>query len=394
VIGERLPELLRNAPLPDARRAEERGWRVVRAAYGRRPPAGITSRRATRFAIAVALGALALALALTPAGAKVADLVHDVVRPGARNAEPALTSLPTGGRLLVTAPTGSWVVDPDGTRRRLGAYDDAAWSPHGLFVAASAGRELSAVEPDGTVRWSLPSSHPASDPAWAPSGIRVAYRSGDSLRVVAGDGTGDRRIVRRAAPTPPAWAPLENRNVLTFVDRDRTVRAIDVESGRTLWRSAPFSGRIHTLQWSSGGRLLVAASSFYVILDLRGRAVAKGGTGGRTEAAAIAPDGKAVAVAHRTTTGSELTLARAGGRAGITARRLFAGPGRFSDVTWSPNGAWILLGWSNADQWLFIRQADRGVVAFSDISRQFAPGASGPVAFPRVAGWARTATGG
>ncbi len=102
MTAERLHDLLRDVPIPDERGAEERGWRVVRAAYGQRSPAARAGRRATRVAIAVALGALALALVLTPAGAKVADLVHDVVRPGEPNAEPELTSLPTAGRLLVT----------------------------------------------------------------------------------------------------------------------------------------------------------------------------------------------------------------------------------------------------------------------------------------------------
>jgi PQQ-like domain/WD40-like Beta Propeller Repeat len=386
VSGARLHDALREVPVPDARRAEERGWRVVRAAFERREPTPVARGRPSRLAIAIGLAVLALALALTPAGAKVADIVHDVVEPGERNARPELTSLPTSGALLVTSPSGAWVASDDGTKRRLGGYGAAAWSPNGLFVAVAAGRELTAVEPDGTVHWSLPANQRVADPAWAPSGIRVAYRAGDSLRIVAGDGTGDRRLVRRVAPTPPAWEPTANRNILAFVGLDRRVHAVDVESGRTLWRSAPFIGGVQTLQWSSNGHLLVGAGSFFVILDDRGQAIAKAPTG-RAEATALAPDGSAVAVARRIAGRSELTLVPASPRGPGSERELFAGPGRFTGLTWSPDGAWLLLGWRDADQWLFVRPADRKVVAVSGISRQFAPGTSGPVGFPRVTGW-------
>jgi PQQ-like domain/WD40-like Beta Propeller Repeat len=392
VNEQQITDLLRGTPAPDERAAEERGWRVVQAAFEQRSPARRPARRPNRVAIAIAIAIGALVLALTPAGAKVADLVHDVVHPGAKNARPELTSLPTSGRLLVTAPSGSWVVAEDGGKRRLGAYDDAAWSPHGLFVAVTRGRELTAVEPDGTVRWSLSADHHVSDPAWAPSGIRVAYRAGDSLRVVAGDGTGDRRLARNVAPTPPAWAPEGDRNVLAFVGPDQRVRAVDVESGKALWSSAPFGGGVQSLQWSSSGRLLVMTRSFFVILDERGRAIAKGPTDGPAEAAAFAANGKTIALARRTNAGSELVLLSLKA-AGLSQRELFAGPGRFTNVTWSPDGAWALLDWRDADQWLFIRPADRKVVAVSGISRQFAPGASARVGFPRVAGWCCAATG-
>ena len=87
----------------------------------------------------------------------VADWVRDLVRaerPTAGRA-PALTALPSPGRLLVAGPGGVWVVQSCGGARRLGAYEDATWSPRGLFAGATRGRSLSAVEPDGTVRWTL-----------------------------------------------------------------------------------------------------------------------------------------------------------------------------------------------------------------------------------------------
>ncbi len=388
----RIMKLVRDSRAPEEPAAEERGWQVVRAAFEQRSPARRPTRRLGRVGIAVALGLLVLALVLTSAGAKVADLVHDVVHPGQKNARPALTSLPAAGGLLVTSPKGAWVVAADGGKRRLGSYDGATWSPKGLFAAVTKGRELTAVAPDGTVHWSLSAAHPVSDPAWAPGGLRVAYRAGSSVRVVAGDGTDDRLIARHVASTPPAWVPTAPRNVLTFVGRDERVRAVDVDTGRTLWRSPPFGGGIESLNWSSAGQLLVVSRSFVVTLNHHGRAIAKSATGGRVEAAAVSPNGTKVALARRTRTGSELILVTSPPM-GLPHRDLFSGPGRFTDVTWSPDGSWILLGWRDADQWLFIRAGDGKVDAVSDISRQFAPGARGAVGFPHVAGWTRTAAG-
>ena len=131
-----------------------RGWRVVHGAFEARHPVHVRPRL-SRLAIALALGLLIAGIALSPAGAKVADVVHDVVEPGSDNAQPALTSLPASGRLLVSSPQGPWIVDQDGSQRLLGAYQEAAWSPSGMFAAVTRGRQLTAVDPVGTCagRW-------------------------------------------------------------------------------------------------------------------------------------------------------------------------------------------------------------------------------------------------
>jgi carboxylate-amine ligase len=51
------------------------------------------------------------------------------------------------------------------------------------------------------------------------------------------------------------------------------------------------------------------------------------------------------------------------------ARLLFAGPGAFGDIAWSPDGRWLLVGWPTADQWLFLRGSR--VHAVSNIREQF-----------------------
>jgi dipeptidyl aminopeptidase/acylaminoacyl peptidase len=161
------------------------------------------------------------------------------------------------------------------------------------------------------------------------------------------------------------------------------------DSEQTLWTSVPLGGRVKSLAWSSTGHLLVLTRSFFVILDERGRPIAKGPTGGSAEAAAFSPDGRSIALARRRGARSQLVLLRAD-TTGLAERSLYAGPGRFSDVAWSPDGAWIVTGWRDADQWLFVRPADRRVVAMADISRQFAPGGHAGPGFPRIDGWARS----
>ncbi|MGH2992844.1 MAG: WD40 repeat domain-containing protein [Solirubrobacterales bacterium] len=399
---DRLRELLRDRTIPDEEAAEERAWHVVRAAFEQRDrkPAPTIHRRRARLALALAAAlVLAAALALTPAGAKVGDLISDVVDPGRERAEPALTELPTDGPLLVESARGPWIVQPDGSKRLLGDYDQATWSPSGLFVAVTRGHELIAVvgdpsavgEPAGTVRWSLARPQRVSDPVWAGPQVatRIAYRSGDSLRVVAGDGTDDRLLDTRVSGTSPAWKP-GGRHLLTYADRNGRVRLVNADSGRELWASARITTEIESLEWSADGRsLLVLTSSFFVVLDESGDSIAKGPTGEPATAAAFSPQSGRIALVRRSTGKappgrSELVLLDVDG---FGERRLFDGPGRFTDVTWSPDGEWLLLSWRDADQWLFIRPSDERVVAVSNISRQFDPGASDPRAFPRVSGW-------
>ncbi|HWA53140.1 MAG TPA: hypothetical protein VG816_03095, partial [Solirubrobacterales bacterium] len=129
--GDRLRALLREEPIPGAAEAERRGLELVERAHAERRP---TQRPVAlpRLAIALAVAALLAALLLSPAGAAVRDWVGGVFTAGVKNAEPALTGVPGGGDLLVQSSRGPWIVHPDGSRRLLGDYDEATWSPHGL----------------------------------------------------------------------------------------------------------------------------------------------------------------------------------------------------------------------------------------------------------------------
>jgi hypothetical protein len=375
---------LLTAPVPGELEAGRRTWAVVRTAYAEREPAGRV-RRHLRPLLAAAVVAVAVGAAFSPPGRAVGDWIERSVR-GEPGAKPALDRLPTAARLLVLSERGAWIVQRDGSKRLLGAYDGASWSPLGRFVVATGGRRVVALEPDGDPRWSVTRPTPVADARWAPfPGYRVAYREGSTLRVVGGDGTGDRLLARGVAAVAPAWRPGV-RHVLAYLDAAGRVHAVDADTRRELWRAPARDAR--SLAWAGGGRLVVAAGPAAVEAVGPGGArridvAASGRAPVRTQ---VSADGRRVAwIAYDDGADRSVVVARSvrGGRA-VT---LFSGAGRLDDLAFSPDGRWLLVSWPSADQWLFLRLPDVGrVIAVSDISREFDPGAPAP-RFPALAGW-------
>jgi hypothetical protein len=170
----------------------------------------------------------------------VLDELREAVR--VEKAQPALFSLPATGRLLVVADSGAWVVGEDGSKRLLGPYQEASWSPFGRFVVASRRNELVALTPEGKVRWSL-ARPDVRFARWGGSrtDTRVAYFSGSELRVVGGDGKGDRLLDGNAAPRAPRWR-AGRPHVLVYLHRDGRLRAVDVDTGKVLQTGASLQG--------------------------------------------------------------------------------------------------------------------------------------------------------
>ena len=383
--------LLATAP-PDEIGAQRRAWRVVRTAFGGREVTPWPIRH-QRPILAAAVGVAVLAAVASPPGTAVLREVRRAVGTekvvGIPQARPALFSLPAPGRVLVAAPSGVWVVSAGGSRRNLGDYEEATWSPRGLFVGASKRHQLAALTPKGDVRWAL-SRRRVQHPRWAPSGFRVAYLSGRSVRVVAGDGTGDERI-DGAQAVAPAWRP-GTEHVLAYADRTGTVNVVATDEHQTLWTAAGLATGASQLEWSADAtRLLVlrklqGARFALVVFDAGGRRLQSLEFEGRAVDAAFAPAGRRIAVIRRIGDRSELLVVEAD-----TLRRqkvVFSGKGRFSDVAWAPSGRWLLLGWESADQWLFVRSTDVSKIkAVSSLAVQFDPGGSGLGEFPRIEGW-------
>jgi hypothetical protein len=192
-----LSKALREVPIPVPEDSEARGLRVVETVYAERqrprrrafhpyrsksstaPSQREGGRPLRRTALALALTALIAVLMLSPAGASVRSWVDDVFTAATPKPEPTLGEIPGGGRLLVQSAAGPWVVHQDGSRRLLGDYEEATWSPRGLYVAVAKGRTLSAVEPDPTL---------------------VVYRTRPGLRSAVGALRHPHRLPRRPGP--------------------------------------------------------------------------------------------------------------------------------------------------------------------------------------------------
>jgi hypothetical protein len=350
---------------------EDRAWEVVRRAFEERTP-GQPQRRtpSSRLLLAVvaAAGAAAVAVAvITPPGHAVLERVRRAV--GIEHAAPELVALPAKGRLLVVSPArgGVWVVEADGLRRRLGSYDDATWSPHGLYVVATTPTELLTLEIGHGVRWSLP-RRGARWPRWEGTltDTRIAYLTPGGLRVVAGDGTGDHLLDGHAGAVPPAWDPARLHTLAYYSGGAIVLRHAD--TGRVMWR-APIPSRPTSMAWSSDGRLLAIVSPRRIVV-LGGNGTARRTITRLTDAfraASFRPRTHDLAVSIRQRSSSEISLVHVD-RPG-TARVLFAGPGNFGDIAWAPSGSWLLVDWPTANQWVFLRGGR--VRAVSNIEQQF-----------------------
>jgi hypothetical protein len=362
-------------PLPPV--DEDRAFEVVREAFASREP---VPRPRRRYAPAIAIAAVAVAAGVlaSPPGRALIHSIRKAV--GIEHAATALFSLPARGSLLVVSDAGIWTVQPDGSRRLVGRYNDASWSPFGHYIAATRRDELFALDTKGHVRWTL--ARPAVRfPAWTGSltDTRIAFLTTSRLHVVGGDGTGDTDAggLPAAAPTPPVWRPGPGR-MLAYATTHGRVFVYDSDHGTVLF-ATPWGPVPTKLAWSSDGKQLLALSRFRLrVYDIRGHVVAQDDPSDATEDldAAFYPGTHQVAVIRKAGTGSSVfSLPR--------PRNVFQGTGVFRQVVFSPDGRWLLVTWPTANQWVFVRvQGPRKIVAVARIARQFGSGN-----FPRVAGW-------
>ena len=378
---------------PDETAAQDRAWTTVRAAYRERPaPAPARSRR--RVALAPVVALMIGAIAFSPAGATVKRIINRALSTPHVSRAPALT-LPAPGRLLVSNARGTWVVSSRGAVTRLGAWTQASWSPRAKYLAVASAARLAAVDPTGRVAWQLP-EHAVSDPRWYwPSGYRVAYRSGTDLREVAGDGRSDHLLATHVAPIAPAWRPGHDFQV-AYVTGHGAVVVRGGDTGAMVWRTGPHPGRPLTLSWSPAGTRLVVVTSAGAWLYLPGQARplrVRLPVHGPVLDATASPDGRWLALVRGTS--------EAGGRAGgATAPELqladLTAPARpartmlsgiaVSQPTWAPDSRWLLVTWSAADQWWFVRATGRSrIVAESRVAAKLGAGRrSGAL---RLDGW-------
>jgi hypothetical protein len=377
-----LRRLLRSVHVPDEDGAAERAWEVVRAAFEERERV-TWPRRHMRPALAAAVALIVVAGAISSPGRAVIRSLRDAIGRekvvGIRRAEPALFRLPAAGQLLVTSRSGPWIVQPNGSKRLLHGWSEAAWSPLAKFVVLARGHELTALKPPDEVRWSLARRGLVRGASWSFEGFRVAYLNGSQLRLVIGNGEGDHVLVPRVRPVAPAWRPVGPQHVLAYVGARGAVHVIDADTRRELGSFR--EGSPEELLWSADGALIAARSSGLISvyrpngvrvtgISTRSFAVVPGSI----PAAAFAPKGHALAYVTYDAPTNRSTIY-------VGERRVFTGPGHFTRLVWSPDGRWLLVAWPDANQLFFVRTSGpHKVLAVSDVRRQFG-------GFPNPAGW-------
>ncbi len=354
-----------DVPIPPG--AEERAHGVAMAAFASHRPAP-KRRSYWRPAIALAVVAAAAGVLASPPGRSVIHAFREAV--GVRKAQKELFSLPAPGRLLVNSAGGAWVVQQDGSKRLLGPYREASWSPFGRFVVAVKGDELVTMEPNGNVHWTL--TQPGVRlPQWGglKENTRIAYLARGGFHVVAGDGSGDRLM--NPADTALAWRP-GSLSELAYVSASE-LQLEDTEPGRVqvLWR-ANLGGSVpvRRIVWSADGtRLLVVSPHGLLVLDGKGKRI--------SEQRGSFLDGTFVGSTHEVA-----SLSSRGDIVIVGKQVLFHSPG-LRQIVSSPDGRWLLLTWPAANQWVFVHVAPPHTIrAYSLITRQFDTGS-----FPVVAGW-------
>lgn len=361
--------LFDTTPVDEA--AEARARAIVQAAYAAREPVSRRPRRRAGLVLAAVTVAIAAA-ALSPPGRAVVHAVRKSI--GIAGAQPALFRLPAPGRVLVSGPGGTWVVAADGSKRRLGDFREAAWSPHALYVVASSPTTLAALEPGGNVHWTLE----RRDIRFARWGgdvadTRIAYLTAGRLHVVAGDGTGDAgaNALPAAALVAPAWRPpTKPGHELAYVTTRGRVAVFDTDRRSIAWISHSHAGP-RSLAWSPDGKTLVlAAARALVLFDaVSGRARSLPIAGVR--AIAFSASGR-LAVLRR----SSVQLLD-----GTRPRTIFSTRATLAGLTWSPDGRWLLTSLPAADQWIFLQHGGgRRILGVSHLRAQFG-------GLPALDGW-------
>jgi dipeptidyl aminopeptidase/acylaminoacyl peptidase len=248
---------------------------------------------------------------------------------------------------------------------------------------------LAAVDRTGALAWRL-SEPVVSDPRWYfPTGYRVAYRSGTDLREVAGDRSGDHLLATQVAPIAPAWRP-GHAYQLAYATRRGAVVVRDGDTGATVWRTGPHPGRPLALSWSPAGTRLVLVTSAGAWLYVPDRAAPlriKLAVPGPVLDASASPDGRWLALIRGEPasghTGAAMTpeLQIADLTAPSRPPRTVLSGIPVSQPTWAPNSRWLLVTWSAADQWWFVRATGRPrIVAESRVAAKLGPGGrAGPL---------------
>ena len=172
------------------------------------------------------------------------------------------------------------------------------------------------------------------DAAWSPHRLYLAAVRGNQLVAMEPNGKVHWKLARRGAVHDPQWS-YEGFRIGYFAGRELRVVNGDGTGDRLLTPDA----RRGVLAWQPDTHTLafVNRAGSIVVRDVD------------------LP--RSVAVTERN--GASTVI--------VNRRTLFSGAGTISGVAWSPDSRWLLLNWTGADQWVFLRTPVSKLVAVSNI---------------------------
>ena len=381
---------LQQIQAPDELDAQRRAWPLARAAFENREPLS-WQRRNRGLLVAAIAAAVLLAAAISPPGRALVGSVRDAVTDEKVTARPDSPRCPLGARCSSTrgtAPGSCSSTAPSVGSELVGRILVAERGVRRREQAARGGR------PESRRHRAMVDGRTGSFAARAgrPRSILGTHAS----RTSTGERPSRRRQRHRRQGAAPARRGLgaglaPEAFELAFSTVDGRIELVDAESARTIWRTVP--GEVpRQLAWSEDGeRLLALGDRSLRVLDANGRKLWSIGLPvGPSGVAFVRESHRFVMVRYSPATGrSDLVLLQAEADPG-EARFLYSAPGDSGSLAMSPNGNWLLVGWVNADQWLFLRLTAAKVQAVSNISQQFGvPTAGRPIAqaFPTSVSW-------
>ena len=177
---------------------------------------------------------------------------------------------------------------------------------------------------------------------------------------------------------------------VAFSTVDGRIELVNVDSTKTIWLSVPGDPPTQLVWSEDGQRLLALGERSLRVFDAKGNKLwAIGMPVGPSGAVFVRKSHRFILIRYSPATQrSDLVLFQAENTPG-EPRFLYSAPGDFGTLAISPNGEWLLVGWVNANQWLFLRLTSAKVESVSNIVEQFGGSSRAPLerAFPKSVSW-------